>query len=294
MGRTRPLGGKLVFVTGGARGIGRATAAALVAKGARVVIGDLDRELAARTAAELGGGVQAVQLDVTDHRGFTAVLDRVENQLGPIDVLINNAGVMPIGPFEDDTHESAYRQFSINVFALMHGTREAIKRMKPRGRGHIVNVASMAGVVPIPGGATYSASKHAVVGLCESLAWELRGTGIDLSYVLPALVNTELAAGVRRSRAANTIEPEVVAREIVGALERPRLAVYAPRSMGAITKLTGLIPRRLGDKIMTASGSDHLLADSLGDPARLAYEARVAASAPGAEKRRAGAIDAPR
>lgn len=294
MGRPRSLAGKIVFITGGARGIGRATASALVAKGARVVIGDLDGELAARTAAELGGGVQAVQLDVTDHREFTAVLDRVENQLGPIDVLINNAGVMPIGPFEDDTHEAAYRQFSINVFAVMHGTREAIKRMKPRGRGHIVNVASMAGVVPIPGGATYSASKHAVVGLCESLAWELRDTGIDLSYVLPSLVNTELAAGVRRSRAANTIEPQVVAREIIGALERPRLAVYAPRSMGVITKLTGLIPRRLGDKIMTASGSDHLLADSLGDPARLAYEARVAASAPGAEKRRAGAVDAPR
>src|SRR6478672_473938 len=176
----RSLSGKVVFITGAARGIGRATATALVAEGARVAIGDLDEDLAKHTAKELGGGVFAIRLDVTDHAGFTAVLDEVEREVGPIDILINNAGVMPIGNFEDDSFESAYRQFSVNVFAVMHGTREAIKRMKPRGRGHIVNLASMAGVVPTPGAATYCASKHAVVGLCESLYWELRGTGIDL------------------------------------------------------------------------------------------------------------------
>jgi NAD(P)-dependent dehydrogenase (short-subunit alcohol dehydrogenase family) len=280
--QARSLSGKVVLITGGARGIGRATAAALVAEGARVTIGDLDEELSRRTAEELGAGVRAIRLDVTDHAGFTAVLDEVEREVGPIDILINNAGIMPIGNFEDDSHESAYRQFAINVFAVMHGTREAIARMRPRHRGHIVNLASMAGVIPTPGAATYCASKHAVVGLCESLAWELRGTGIDLSYVLPTLVNTELAAGVRNTRAANTVEPEVVAREIVAALKYPRLAVFAPRSMGRITKITGLIPRRLGDKIMTASGSDHLLLDSQGSAGRQAYERRIAASAPGA------------
>jgi short-subunit dehydrogenase len=225
---------------------------------------------------------------VTDHAGFTAVLDEVEREVGPLDVLINNAGIMPIGSFEDDSFESAYRQFSINVFAVMHGTREAIKRMKPRGRGHIVNLASMAGVVPTPGAATYCASKHAVVGLCESLYWELRGTGIDLSYVLPSLVKTELAAGVKDTRASNSIEPEVVAGEIVKALKKPKLAVYAPAAMGRITKVTGLIPRGLGNKIMTASGSDHLLLDSKDSEGRKAYEARVAASAPGADRTRAG------
>jgi NAD(P)-dependent dehydrogenase (short-subunit alcohol dehydrogenase family) len=282
----RSLTGKVVFITGAARGIGRATAAALVAEGARVVIGDLDGDLAARTAGELGAGVRPVQLDVTDHSGFTAALDRIEQSLGPLDVLINNAGVMAIGKVEDDSHEAAYRQFAINVFAVMHGTREAIHRMKPRGSGHIVNVASMAGVVPIPGAATYAASKHAVVGFCESLYWELRGTGIDLSYVLPSLVNTELAAGVKRTRAANVIEPAEVAREIVAALKVPRLAVFAPRSMGRITKVTGLIPRRVGDKIMTASGSDHLVLDSLRTGEREAYEKRVAASAPAADAER--------
>ena len=283
----RSLAGKVVFITGAARGIGRATAQALVAEGSRVAIGDLDEDLAKRTAKELGPDVFAIRLDVTDHAGFTAVLDEVEREVGPLDVLINNAGVMPIGNFVDDSFESAYRQFSVNVFAVMHGTREAIRRMQPRGRGHIVNLASMAGVVPTPGAATYCASKHAVVGLCESLYWELRGTGIDLSYVLPSLVKTELAAGVKNTRASNAIEPEVVAGEIVSTLKKPRLAVFAPRSMGKITKATGLIPRALGNKIMTASGSDHLLLDSRDSAGRAAYEARVAASAPAADKERA-------
>ena len=282
----RSLRDQVVFVTGAARGIGRATATALVAEGARVVIADLDGALATRTAGEIGAA-GSLQVDVTDHGAFTAALDQSELEVGPLDVLINNAGVMAIGAFAEDSMANAYRQFEINVFALMHGTREAIRRMRPRGRGHVINIASMAGVAPIPGAATYAASKHAVVGLCESLWWELRGTGIELSYVLPSLVNTELAGGMKRTRATNVIEPEDVAKEIVGALQVPRLAVFVPRSMGPITKVTSALPRRLGNKIMTVSGSDHVVLDSMGSAERAAYEQRVAASAPAADARRA-------
>jgi short-subunit dehydrogenase len=286
MGRApRSLDRKVVVITGAGRGIGRATAVALVTAGARVVITDLDADLAAKAALEVGAE-RALGVDVTDHAALTAALDDAERGIGPLDILINNAGVMPIGRFADDTDLTAYRAFEINVFAVMHGTREAIRRMAPRGHGHIVNIASMAGVVPIPGGAIYSASKHAVVGFCESLWWELRGSGIDLSYVLPSLVNTELAAGMKRTRAANVVEPETVAAEIVRTLRVPRRAVFAPRSMGPITKATGLIPRRLGDKIMTASGSDHIVLDSVGTPGRTAYQERVDASAPAADAAR--------
>jgi short-subunit dehydrogenase len=252
-----------------------------------VVIADLDGDLAAKAAVEVGAEL-SLAVDVTDHAAFTAALDAAETELGPLDVVINNAGVMPIGGFAAETDEAAYRAFEINVFAVMHGTREALRRMTARGHGHIVNIASMAGVVPTPGAAVYAASKHAVVGFCESLWWELRGSGVDLSYVLPALVNTELAAGLKRTRAANVIEPEGVAAEIVGALKSPRLAVFAPRTMGPITKVSGLIPRAVGNKIMTASGSDHLILDSLGTDARAAYQERVDASAPAADARRAG------
>lgn len=284
---SRSLARKIVFITGAARGIGRATAVALLAEGTRVIIADLDGELAAKAAVEIGAE-RAIAVDVTDHAAFSAALDEAEREIGPIDVLINNAGVMPIGRFADDSDATAYRAFEINVFSVMHGTREAIRRMTPRGHGHIVNVASMAGVVPIPGGAIYAASKHAVVGFCESLWWELRGSGIDLSYVLPSLVNTELAAGMKRTRAANVIEPEEVAAEVVAALKSPRLAVFAPRSMGPITKVSGLLPRAMGNKIMTASGSDHIVLDSLGTAGRTAYQARVDESAPAADARHAG------
>ena len=118
--------------------------------------------------------------------------------------------------------------------------------MQPRGTGHVVNVASMGGAVAMPGAAAYCASKHAVVGFCEALRWELAGTGIDLSYVLPALVNTELAADVKRTRAANVIEPEDVAAAIVGTLKTPKLAVYVPRSLGPVTRYGVLMPAQAG------------------------------------------------
>lgn len=270
------LDGRVVVVTGAARGIGRALVSALLAEGARVVACDLSD-----TDATL-----SIPLDVTDHAAVTAALDRVETEVGPLDVLINNAGVMSVGAAVDESDASMYRQFDINVFAMMHGTREALRRMLPRRSGHVVNVASMGGVVPMPGAATYSASKHAIVGYCASLWWELRGSGVELTYVLPALVNTELAAGIARTRAAGVVEPAEVAALVVDALHSPRLAVYAPRSMGPITRVSGLLPRRVGNKIMTLSGSDHLLADSLQSAERTAYQARVDASAPAADARR--------
>jgi|BarGraNGADG00212_1021973.scaffolds.fasta_scaffold54994_1 NAD(P)-dependent dehydrogenase (short-subunit alcohol dehydrogenase family) len=281
--QSRSLSGKVVFVTGAARGIGRATAAALVAEGARVAIGDLDESLTRRVAGELGPDVLGVRVDVTDHAGFTAALDHVERELGPLDVLINNAGIMPMGAFEDESPETTARVIAINLGAPIHGTREAIRRMRPRGTGHIINVASMAGVVPTPGASTYSATKHAVVGLTESVRWELMGSGIDIGYVLPAVVKTELAAGIKPTRASRAVEPEVVAHEIVAALKKPKVAIFAPREMGLITKVSGLLPRRVGEKLMTATGSDHLLADAVATGERAAYEARAAASAPGVD-----------
>src|SRR6516165_2203397 len=105
----RPLAGRVVAITGGARGIGRATAAALIAQGARVAIGDIEAPLAERTATELGSGTIGLALDVTDASSFEAFLDEVENGLGPLDVLINNAGIMPIGPFVEETDATAAR-----------------------------------------------------------------------------------------------------------------------------------------------------------------------------------------
>src|SRR5437763_1647083 len=155
----RSLDGLVVAITGGARGIGRATAAALTAQEARVAIGDIDAPLAEKTASELGAGTIGLRLDVTDRESFAGFLDEVERQLGPLDVLVNNAGIMPVGPFETETDESARRLVDINVHGVILGCKLAVERFKPRGRGHIVQLASIAGKGGFPGGVPYCATK---------------------------------------------------------------------------------------------------------------------------------------
>src|SRR4051794_32302200 len=190
---SRSLTGKVVAITGGGRGIGRATALALAREGARVAVGDLDQQAADAVAAETGG--LALPLDVADHAGFTAFLDEVESRLGPLDVLVNNAGIMPVTPLLEESPASIARQLEINLHAVIHGTQEAMRRMVPRGTGHIVQLASVAGRSGLPHLATYCATKHGVVGLSEAVRVELRDTGVEVSVVMPSIVRTELTTG---------------------------------------------------------------------------------------------------
>jgi NADP-dependent 3-hydroxy acid dehydrogenase YdfG len=177
----RSLAGSVIAITGGARGIGAATAAALLGQGARVGIGDLDVSLARRTAQELGRGAVAFDLDVTDRASFAAFLDSVEDALGALDALVNNAGIMPIGRFIDESDATARRLVDVNVHGVINGSKLALERFVPRGRGHIVNIASTAGKAGLPGGVTYCATKHAVVGLSEAIRQEVRSTDIAVS-----------------------------------------------------------------------------------------------------------------
>jgi NAD(P)-dependent dehydrogenase (short-subunit alcohol dehydrogenase family) len=275
------LAGKVVVVTGGARGIGAATAAALARLGASVAVGDLDLEVAKGVADEVGA--LALSLDVTDRPGFTAFLDEVEKQLGPIDVLINNAGIMQLGPFEDEDDRTTARHLAINLHAVVHGTREAVKRMRPRGTGHIINVASAAGKAGFPGGATYCATKHGVVGLSEAVHVELQGSGVEVSVVMPAVVRTELAAGLNESRFIKPVEASDVADAIVKTLQRPRFDVFVPRSLDATFRFTRLLPRSAAEWVARTFKSDQVLFGASPE-ARKEYEARAAASAPGADR----------
>ncbi|HYH89757.1 MAG TPA: SDR family oxidoreductase [Solirubrobacteraceae bacterium] len=277
----RSLAGKVAVVTGGGRGIGKAVSHSLAREGVRVAIADLDGAVAEQAATEVGGGAIGLTLDVTDRPAFTAALDDIEGRLGPIDVLVNNAGIMPIGPFEEETDATAIRQLELNLHAVIHGSKEAMRRMKPRGTGHIVNVASIAGKFGAPGGATYSACKHGVVGLSESIRGELYGTGVEVHVVMPAFVSTELIAGTNALKGVKRQAPEDVAEAVVDALKFGRFEVFVPKSIKGLVRSAALSPRSFFEWLGRKIGGEALLEADKG--ARAAYEQRAAKSAPAAE-----------
>jgi NAD(P)-dependent dehydrogenase (short-subunit alcohol dehydrogenase family) len=271
----RSLAGEVVAITGGGRGIGRATAAALLAAGARVAIGDIQPGLAAATASELGSGVLGLELDVTDSASFAAFLDTVERELGPLDVVINNAGIMPVGPFDAETEATAQRLVDINLHGVIIGSKLALQRFLPRGRGRIVNIASVAGKGGFPGGATYCATKHAVAGLSETIRAEYRRRGIEVTTVCPTVVHTELGSGLTKARGMRYAEPEDVAAAIVHALQTGRTEVYVPREMTVLMKAGQILPRPIVDFVTRITKADQVLY-SPDHAARAAYEQRMA------------------
>lgn len=278
----RILSGQVVAITGGARGIGKETARALVAQGMKVAIGDLDLATCEATAAELGPNVKGYALNVTDLDSFTAFIDAAEADLGPLDVLVNNAGIMQLGPFLQEDHATAHRQVDINVHGVLYGMKIALPRFVARGRGHLVNIASTAGKGGFPGGATYCGTKHFVVGTSEAVRLELRGTGVEVSCVMPVIVNTELASGLSEARGVKNVTPQDVANEIVDALQVPRFDVFVPRSVGKITTVMNVVPRRGREAIVRAMKADRVLLSA--DPEkRRAYELRASHSEPGLE-----------
>ena len=268
------LHGKVVAITGGARGIGRATAAALLAQGARVAIGDLDAELTRQVAAELGAGAVGLPLDITSRESFGAFLDRVERKLGPLDVLVNNAGIAPTGEFAHESDAVTWRVLEVNVSGTMLGCKLALDRMLPRGSGHIVNVSSGLGRTPAPGLATYSASKHAIVGLTGALRRELAGTGLQLHLILPNLIGTEMAAGVKPLRGSRLGKPEEVADSIVTVLQTGRQEAYVPRQLGWLVAVEAITPQRAVRRLRRLLGADRMFTqvDVL---ERAAYDARI-------------------
>ncbi len=280
----RIIAGESAAITGAARGIGRATAKALIAQGMKVAIGDVDLEAAQQTASELGGSTIALPLDVTRRESFAAFLDGAEDQLGPLDVLINNAGIMQIGRFIDEDDLTAQRMIDINLHGVILGMKLALERMIPRDRGHIVNISSQAGKYGAPGGATYSATKHAVVGLTEAVRGELRlmGAHIDLSYVMPFAVKTELGQGLGDARGMHHLEPSEVAERIVEALQYRIVDVWVPKSSRATGALAVLLPRSLSEGMARAMKADRVLAGA-DMTSRRDYELRAARSEPGLE-----------
>lgn len=275
MGR---IAGTVVAITGGARGIGRATAAALLGRGAKVAIGDIDLAAARATAGELAADlgvsgddrIVALPLDVTDTAGFRDFLDDAEAALGPLDTLVNNAGIMVVGDFVKEEQAATDAMVDINLGGVLRGCRLVLPRLLERSSGHIVNIASMAGVTATPGGATYAATKHAVVGLTNSLRAEVRGSGVLLSLVMPTVVDTQLGAGLGQT-IAPVLSPEDVAAAIVHVLETEKNEITVPRWVAGIAKPASVLPSKAQAWLSAKLGGEEALSDT--DPAeRDAYE----------------------
>jgi short-subunit dehydrogenase len=269
----RFLAGASAAVTGGGNGIGRAVALRLASAGARVAIGDIDQAAAEAVAGEIGDGAFAASLDIADREQFAAFLDEAEQRHGPLTVMVNNAGVDWIGPFHEEPDEVTRREIEINLYGTTLGSKLALARMLPRRQGHLVNVASGVGRVPLPGSATYAATKHGVVGLTESLRLEYRGSGVEFSVVQPSQVDTAMIDGQGRPAALPVISADDVAVAVLDALRRKRFEVWVPRSQGASVKLGTMLPRPLRELIFRVMGVARIAGDT--DPdARRDYHRR--------------------
>jgi short-subunit dehydrogenase len=271
------VSGKTVAVTGGARGIGLAIATALHSMGAKVAIGDIDesavQEAAARLGLEIGG-----TLDVTNRGSFTDFLDNVEDQLGPIDVLVNNAGLIAVGSAVDEDDAVSRRVLDVNIWGVMLGTKLGAQRMLARGRGHVINIGSLGSVLPATGLATYGATKHAVLGYTDTVRMENRGRGVHFSVIMPTLTNTEMIAGFGHASGFKNAEPEDVARAVVGVIAKPKPRVFVPRSIGIVISTQRFMPQRVSEAIGRALGTDRVCTSDLRTDKRTAYARRTGTS----------------
>ena len=236
---------KAVVVTGASRGIGAAVAVAAAAKGARVGVlartaDDLDA-----VVSRLGGRGAAAVADVGNAGALADAISTLEGEIGPVDVLVANAGIGQYGPFADIEAEEIERLVHVNVLGTIYAIRAVLPGMIARRRGHIVTMGSIAGRIGSPFEAVYSATKFAGVGLTEALAVEVEPYGIGVSIVNPGPVETSFgeARGHPYDRERpKPVSAEVVAKAVVDAVERDKHEVYVPRSFGAAVAVRHLVP----------------------------------------------------
>jgi short-subunit dehydrogenase len=238
-------------VTGAGSGLGRAIALDLASRGFLVQATDIDADAAARTAAEIGAGGTSLALDVQDEAACRAVANTAARS-GPLDVWVNNAGVLFTGMAWEQDEATRRTMLEVNAIGTINGTVAALDAMIAAGRGHVINVISLAGLVAAPGEVTYSASKHAAIAFTLGSLFDLRRagiSGIELSALCPDGVWTPMIEGslddpdAAASFAGRLLTPERVAQEVGRLTERPRPLVVIPRWRGPMLRFFDLFPR---------------------------------------------------
>lgn len=241
------------LVTGAGRGLGKEIARLLVDRGHTVLVTDLDEDAARRSAEELGERAVARGLDVRDHAQVLAARDDIVARAGRLDVWVNNAGVLITGaPWEQEP--GAWRlMLEVNGLGTVHGTVAALDSMRgdPGRRGHIVNIASLAGLAAVPGEGVYAASKHAVLGFSLSTAADLRAAGIehvDISCICPDGIWTPMLhdklddPGSALSFSGKLLQPDEVVAAVDKVLDRPRAVTTIPKWRGLLARVADALP----------------------------------------------------
>ena len=271
----KPLNGKVVVITGASRGLGVDMAKVFAQRGAQLA-------LAARSGSELekvriemealGAKAISVPADVSDLASLRALVKETEASLGPIDVLVNNAGLEEVCDFESMDLERIEQIVSVNVLGLIWLTRMVVPSMIERRTGHVCNIASLAGLTPVPHNSVYSATKHAVVGFSRSLRMELAEYGVEVSAVCPGFVEGGMFAewGRPAPKAAAPVTSQAVAEAVIKAVESNKGKIVVTRGLGKIADVTFAAMPEIAAGMMRRTGA----AGFLKEQARINAEKR--------------------
>ena len=269
------LSDKIVFITGAASGIGAAIARAFAGQGCEVVLADLAEDGLAETAAaiaQLGAQAHTVILDVSDEQQFQRVAEEIRRTIGVPHILVNNAGIGVHGSFLNTPMDAVRRVFDVNLYGVINGCHAFLPMMLEAGDArHLVNIASLASISPMPNMSAYAASKYAVDGLTEVVAMELLDTNVGVTCVHPGVINTPIAQGASYNSDAGAeqekrlgdyyqehgSDPQVDANGIVNAVQKgcahlyigakaPETAIFKRISPALTRKLSMSTARKIG------------------------------------------------
>ncbi len=257
----REISGKRVLITGGAGGLGHAMARRFAAAGAELVLTDVVAATLDDMVADFvarGVACRGYVVDVTDTAAIAALRERVHEDVGPIQVLVNNAGIVHGGAFLDVPVEKHLRTYRVNVEGVVAMTHAFLPDLVAAEGGHLVNVASASGFVGLPFGSTYASSKWAVIGLGESLRLELKKLGhrqVGVTSVCPSYVDTGMFAGVKPPRLTRFLTPDGVAEQVLAAVRHNRPFVLEPWIVKITPFLVNTLPQPVADMVSDAFGA---------------------------------------
>jgi short-subunit dehydrogenase len=275
------LKGKRVLITGGAQGIGLEMALKFAGRGSEIVIADLNEAKLAEAKAkveEAGAATWAFPVDVTNPASIAALRGQIAAEAGPVDVLVNNAGVVFGGPFIETPLDRHFKTYEVNVLGVAAMTHAFLADLIDRPEAHVVHISSASGFVGLPYGATYASSKWAVIGFSESIRAELRLMGhshVRSTVVCPSYIGTGMFDGAEAPKATSILDPAKLAEKIVRGVERNRVQVLEPWMVKITPLLRELLPTALYDKISHLFGADTSMAQWTGHGAEAKPEAQA-------------------